>query len=77
MGSYFAHYFSPERLPKMTTHTVFLLDVSLSMYNGKLDSMKEAMKTILKDMQQDDTYEVSTFIPPLLPTSSNNKNKKS
>ena len=58
VGSYFAHFFSPEGLPKMTTHTVFLLDVSLSMYNGKLDSMKEAMKTILKDMQPEDTFEV-------------------
>ncbi|KAG0718804.1 Inter-alpha-trypsin inhibitor heavy chain H3 [Chionoecetes opilio] len=60
VGSYFAHFFSPERLPKMTTHTVFLLDVSLSMYNGKLDNMKEAMKTILKGMGPEDTFEVFT-----------------
>ncbi|XP_045123808.1 inter-alpha-trypsin inhibitor heavy chain H1-like [Portunus trituberculatus] len=61
VGSYFAHFFSPERLPKMTTHTVFLLDVSLSMYNGKLDSMKEAMQTILRSMQPEDTYEILAF----------------
>lgn len=61
VGSYFAHFFSPERLPKMTTHSVFLLDVSLSMYNGKLDSMKEAMQTILRDMQPEDTYEILAF----------------
>lgn len=61
VGSYFAHFFSPERLPRMPTHTVFLLDVSLSMYNGKLDSMKDAMKTILKGMQTEDTYEILAF----------------
>lgn len=61
VGSYFAHFFSPERLPRMTSHTVFLLDVSLSMYNGKLDSMKEAMQTILRSMQPKDTYEILAF----------------
>ncbi|XP_050713759.1 inter-alpha-trypsin inhibitor heavy chain H3-like [Eriocheir sinensis] len=61
VGSYFAHFFSPERLPKMTTHTVFLLDVSLSMYNGKLDSMKEALNTILKDLEDEDTFEILAF----------------
>lgn len=61
VGNYFAHYFSPEHLPKLPTHTVFVLDVSHSMYNGKLDNMKAAMKSILKELSPEDSFELLAF----------------
>ncbi|KAG7162198.1 Inter-alpha-trypsin inhibitor heavy chain H3-like [Homarus americanus] len=61
VGNYFAHYFSPEGLLKMPTHTVFLIDVSYSMNDGKLDSLKSALIPILRGMNSEDTFELLAF----------------
>ncbi|XP_076045163.1 inter-alpha-trypsin inhibitor heavy chain H4-like [Oratosquilla oratoria] len=61
-GDFFAHYFSPEGLPTMRKHTVFVIDISGSMGdNKKMDNVKKAMEAILKDMREDDTFEVIVF----------------
>ncbi|XP_071519928.1 uncharacterized protein [Panulirus ornatus] len=60
LGNFFVHYFCPEGLPKLPTHTVFVLDVSGSMHDyGKLDQLKLAMESILKGMPPEDSFEVS------------------
>lgn len=61
VGNYFTHYFSPEGLPKIQTHTVFLLDVSYSMHSGRLDALQTAMASILKGLDVEDTFELLAF----------------
>ncbi|XP_042874716.1 inter-alpha-trypsin inhibitor heavy chain H5-like [Penaeus japonicus] len=62
LGGFFVHYFCPEGLPKLPTHTVFVLDISGSMYDfGKLDQLKLAMESILHSMKPDDSFEVLVF----------------
>lgn len=62
LGNFFVHYFCPEGLPKLPTHTVFVLDVSGSMHDyGKLDQLKLAMESILKGMPPEDSFEVLVF----------------
>ncbi|XP_042863431.1 inter-alpha-trypsin inhibitor heavy chain H3-like isoform X1 [Penaeus japonicus] len=60
-GSYFVHYFSPDGLPKMPVHTVFVLDISGSMSGNKINQLKRAMVTILRDLRPEDTFELVTF----------------
>lgn len=64
VGNYFTHFLSldaNERLPKMPTHTVFALDVSNSMGDGKLKHLKEAMRAILNSMSASDSFEILPF----------------
>ncbi|ROT72315.1 putative inter-alpha-trypsin inhibitor heavy chain H5 [Penaeus vannamei] len=62
LGGFFVHYFCPEGLPKLPTHTVFVLDISGSMYDfGKLDQLKLAMESILHSMKPEDSFEVLVF----------------
>ncbi|XP_037800888.1 inter-alpha-trypsin inhibitor heavy chain H3-like [Penaeus monodon] len=60
-GKYFVHYFSPEGLPKMPVHTVFVLDISTSMEGNKIVQLKKAMEAILRDLKPEDTFELVTF----------------
>nr|XP_053643960.1 inter-alpha-trypsin inhibitor heavy chain H1-like isoform X2 [Cherax quadricarinatus] len=62
VGRFFVHYFSPEGLPKLPTHTVFVLDVSGSMHDfGKLAQLKLAMEAILRSLPPEDSFEVLVF----------------
>ncbi|XP_042225761.1 inter-alpha-trypsin inhibitor heavy chain H5-like [Homarus americanus] len=62
LGRFFVHYFCPEGLPKLPTHTVFALDVSGSMQDfGKLDQLKIAMEAILRGLPPEDSFEVLVF----------------
>ncbi|XP_076059970.1 inter-alpha-trypsin inhibitor heavy chain H3-like [Oratosquilla oratoria] len=58
---YFAHFFSPEGLPLLPKHTIFVIDVSGSMDGRKLQDVKSAMVAILKDMKKHDSFEVISF----------------
>ncbi|KAK7074851.1 hypothetical protein SK128_021058 [Halocaridina rubra] len=63
-GNYFAHFLSLDannRLRRMTKHTVFALDLSNSMAHGKLNPMKNAMKSILEAMDSSDSFEILVF----------------
>ncbi|XP_069185566.1 inter-alpha-trypsin inhibitor heavy chain H3 isoform X2 [Procambarus clarkii] len=61
VGNYFTHYFSPEGLPKLATHTVFLIDVSFSTHDGQLATLQEALTSVLEGMNATDTFEVLAF----------------
>lgn len=55
------HFFSPESLPPLRKHVIFVLDISGSMYGRKLKQMKEAQNKILDDMKPDDFLDIVTF----------------
>ncbi|XP_021949887.1 inter-alpha-trypsin inhibitor heavy chain H3 isoform X1 [Folsomia candida] len=61
MEGYFVHFFSPESLPPLRKHVIFVLDISGSMYGRKLKQMKEAQNKILDDMKPDDFLDIVTF----------------
>ncbi|XP_045621028.2 inter-alpha-trypsin inhibitor heavy chain H3 isoform X2 [Procambarus clarkii] len=62
LGRHFVHHFCPEGLPKLPTHTVFVLDVSGSMQDfDKLTQLKVAMEAILRGLPPEDSFEVLVF----------------
>lgn len=58
---YFVHFFAPEHLPPLRKHVIFVLDVSGSMSGRKMTQLKEAMSTILGDLNQDDLFSIVPF----------------
>lgn len=58
---YFVHYFAPEELPIVPKEVIFVIDVSGSMSGVKLAQTKEAMHTILNDLQTHDYFNILTF----------------
>ena len=48
----FIHYYAPDKLPTMAKHVIFVIDISGSMRNKKLDQTKDALLTILKEMKE-------------------------
>jgi len=48
----FVHYFSPDNLPTMPKHVIFVIDVSGSMGGRKLEQTKDAMTTMLDKMSE-------------------------
>ncbi len=61
LDGYFVHFYSPDNLPKLPKHVVFVLDVSGSMAGTKLDQTKDAMVTVLDDMTDQDYFNIITF----------------
>ncbi|XP_068235648.1 inter-alpha-trypsin inhibitor heavy chain H2-like isoform X2 [Palaemon carinicauda] len=63
-GNYFNHFIAldaNEKMPKLATHTVFAVDVSDSMGDGKLDQVKDGLKAIIKAMDATDSFEILAF----------------
>ncbi|XP_042863434.1 inter-alpha-trypsin inhibitor heavy chain H3-like [Penaeus japonicus] len=58
---HFVHSFCPERMVRMPTHTVFVLDVSISMKGRQFDYMKEAIEAMLGELRSEDTFELLVF----------------
>ncbi|XP_023709353.1 inter-alpha-trypsin inhibitor heavy chain H4 isoform X1 [Cryptotermes secundus] len=58
---YFVHFFAPEHLPPLRKHVIFVLDVSGSMSGRKITQLKEAMSTILSDLNQGDLFSIVPF----------------
>lgn len=58
VGNYFAHFFSPEPLPELRVHTLYLLDVSHSMQNN-LWHIEALLSSSLANIHEDDSFEVS------------------
>ena len=55
------HFFAPEDLPPLRKHVSFVLDVSGSMSGRKMEQLKEAMNTILDDLNANDTFSIAIF----------------
>jgi Mg-chelatase subunit ChlD len=55
---YFVHFINPDekQFKTLRKHVVFVIDLSGSMYGTKLQQTKDAMKVILKEMDQTDDY---------------------
>merc|ERR1711899_446672 len=48
----FVHYYSPDNLPTMPKHVIFVIDVSGSMGGRKLEQTKDAMTTMLDKVSE-------------------------
>ena len=58
---YFVHFFAPQNLKSLPKHIVFVLDISGSMEGEKIQQMKDAMVTILDDLNEEDHFNIVTF----------------
>ncbi|CAG4963388.1 unnamed protein product [Parnassius apollo] len=58
---YFVHFFAPTSLPPLSKHVVFVLDTSGSMSGRKMDQLKEAMQTILSNLNKGDVFNIVQF----------------
>merc|ERR1711936_433849 len=59
----FVHYFSPDNLPTLKKHVIFVIDVSGSMSGRKLAQTKDAMTTMLTKMSENnlDNFNIILF----------------
>ena len=48
----FIHYYTPDKLPTMAKHVIFVIDISGSMSGRKLEQTKDALLTMLDEMKQ-------------------------
>ncbi|XP_076256928.1 inter-alpha-trypsin inhibitor heavy chain H4-like isoform X2 [Rhynchophorus ferrugineus] len=60
-GGYFVHFFAPEDLTPLNKQVLFVLDTSGSMYGRKINQLKEAMKSILDELKEEDTFSIIDF----------------
>nr|XP_018667021.1 inter-alpha-trypsin inhibitor heavy chain H4 isoform X2 [Ciona intestinalis] len=58
---YFVHFFAPTNLPVIPKKVVFVIDVSGSMSGHKIVQTKEALRTILDDLNEIDQFNIITF----------------
>ena len=62
VNGYFTHFFAPVGIEPLRKRILFILDVSGSMSFGrKITQLKEAMTHILKDLNEDDLFNIVTF----------------
>ncbi|XP_052824064.1 inter alpha-trypsin inhibitor, heavy chain 4 [Octopus bimaculoides] len=62
VDGYFVHFFTPDSLPSLPKHVVFMLDVSGSMYCCKIGPLKEAMENILDQLDPElDAFLIGKF----------------
>merc|ERR1719510_2537233 len=57
----FVHYYSPDNLPTLTKHIIFVLDVSGSMSGRKIQQTKDAMLMIFENLNEEDSFDMVTF----------------
>ena len=50
----FVHYFSPENLPTLTKHFIFVIDVSGSMDGRPIRQTKDALIMIFEELNDQD-----------------------
>lgn len=58
---YFVHFFAPKNLKPLRKHVIFVLDVSGSMIGRKINQLKEAMMSILEDLNPGDYFNIIDF----------------
>ncbi|KAL0978563.1 hypothetical protein UPYG_G00172280 [Umbra pygmaea] len=61
VNGYFVHFFAPPDLPRVPKNVMFVIDRSGSMWGDKLKQTKEAMLTILDDLQKEDYFGIVLF----------------
>ncbi|KAH3816258.1 inter-alpha-trypsin inhibitor heavy chain H4-like [Dreissena polymorpha] len=61
VNGYFVHFFAPEGLQPIPNDVLFILDVSGSMRGAKMTQLKEAMKSILGQLNGSDSFNIVTF----------------
>jgi len=57
----FVHYFSPEDLPTLIKHVIFVIDVSGSMGGTKIKQTQDAMLWIVDHLDSQDSFDIITF----------------
>ncbi|KAK4312263.1 hypothetical protein Pmani_016276 [Petrolisthes manimaculis] len=77
VGNYFAHFFSPEPLPELRVHTVYLVDVSHSMQDDRLLHIKTLLSATLPNIHKDESFEVLVFSSDVVSLGTFNGRKKS
>jgi uncharacterized protein YegL len=55
------HFFAPTDLPPLSKHVVFVLDTSGSMTDRKIVQLREAMQTILSELNRGDYFNIIEF----------------
>ncbi|KAJ8941608.1 hypothetical protein NQ314_010339, partial [Rhamnusium bicolor] len=60
-GGYFVHFFAPTDLPALPKQVVFVLDTSGSMQGIRITQLKEAMNSILSELNKDDVFNIVEF----------------
>ncbi|KAJ8920664.1 hypothetical protein NQ315_004803 [Exocentrus adspersus] len=58
---YFVHFFAPSDLQPLPKHVLFVLDTSGSMDGTKISQLKDAMKSILKEIRNGDKISIIEF----------------
>ncbi|CAH0600410.1 unnamed protein product [Chrysodeixis includens] len=58
---YFVHFFAPSDLEPLNKHVVFVLDTSGSMMDRKIVQLREAMQTILGELNEGDYFSIVEF----------------
>lgn len=58
---YFVHFYAPSDLPPLNKHVVFVLDTSGSMMDRKIVQLREAMQTILSELNPGDYFSIVEF----------------
>ncbi|XP_069689616.1 inter-alpha-trypsin inhibitor heavy chain H4-like isoform X2 [Periplaneta americana] len=58
---YFVHFFAPADLPPLPKQVTFVLDVSGSMGGRKIEQLRQAMRTILSDLNPGDLFSIVLF----------------
>ncbi|XP_077295091.1 inter-alpha-trypsin inhibitor heavy chain H4-like isoform X17 [Arctopsyche grandis] len=58
---YFVHFFAPDDLKPLSKHVIFVLDVSGSMAGRKINQLKEAMESILQNLNPGDFFNIMDF----------------
>ncbi|XP_036358745.1 inter-alpha-trypsin inhibitor heavy chain H4-like [Octopus sinensis] len=62
VDGFFVHFFTPDSLPSLSKHIVFMLDVSASMSGRKIEQMSEAMENILDQLDPElDKFLIGKF----------------
>ena len=55
------HFFAPESLKPLKKHVTFVLDVSGSMNGRPIEQLRQAMLTILDDLNSGDFFSIVFF----------------
>merc|ERR1712008_498914 len=57
----FVHYFSPDNLPTLAKHIIFVIDVSGSMSGRPIRQTKDALIMIFEELNPQDSFDIITF----------------
>lgn len=60
-NGFFVHFFAPADLPPLPKQVVFVLDTSGSMEGIRITQLKEAMKSILSELKNNDIFNIVEF----------------